>query len=299
MTTITKNFVYDLNHGDNVTDFKISAAAGLRGIIHKASQGTSMKDPAYDRRRGMAKDAGLLWAAYHFNDGSDVKAQVSNFLSAAKPDSNTGMWLDFEDNTTNMSIQDAVIFMKRVEDSIGREAGIYSGNRLKENIGKLSSADFDYLTSRRLWLCQYGNNAILPKGYKEFWLWQFSGDGFGPLPHDFPGIATKNIDLNTFIISEERFVSEWAGKPLGIAKNTQVPVSNTIGLTTTPTGISNVVLNSGNVSANTTVNSNTIANTNINTITFKEIPTPSTPNKAPSLVETILNIIFGLFSNKH
>lgn len=197
------------NH--NQIDFHAVANAGIWGVIHKSSQGRAYRDPTYESRRKKALDAGLLWGAYHFNTGDPVAQQVQNFLASASPDHTTLMVLDYEDNRlSNMSIEQAVQFLKLIEDRLGRIAAIYSGNRLKENIGKLSSEDQDYVRSHRLWLCQYGPKAVLPKGFIAYWIWQYTGDGIGPKPHSIPGIAGDGIDLNAFDGTREQLASTWA-----------------------------------------------------------------------------------------
>ena len=94
--------VVDLYHGDGVTDFAAAYAFGIRGIIHKATQGTDIADPAYAARRKLAADAGLLWGAYHFNSGDDPALQAKHFLSVAEPDATTLLALDFEDINPEM-----------------------------------------------------------------------------------------------------------------------------------------------------------------------------------------------------
>jgi lysozyme len=213
--------VCDIYHGDVVggsgpalAGFKASASAGLWGIIHKSSQGSGYKDASYSMRRKAALSAGLLWGAYHFNDGSNVNTQIDNFFLAAKPDDTTLMCLDFEDNPrSNMDIDMAVDFLHHAEARLGRQLVIYSGNRLKETIGKLSKADQDYVCSHRLWLCQYGPKAKLPSGFKSWWLWQYTGDGVGPTPHSISGITVpggNGIDLNTYAGTQEQLKAEWA-----------------------------------------------------------------------------------------
>lgn len=216
--------VVDIFHGDNVegndckAGFSKAAQAGVWGILHKSSQGASYKDPRYKARRIAAQASGLLWGAYHFNNSDEVADQVINFLDAALPDENTAMYLDFEDNPKgNMSIHEAVSFMKLVEDRIGRECGIYSGNRLKETVKLLSSDEHDYITSRRLWLCQYNSRFVLPAGFSKYYLWQYTGDGLGPPPHYVPGITVpggKGIDLNLFDGTLQQLQDTWAGQPL-------------------------------------------------------------------------------------
>jgi lysozyme len=205
--------VVDISHHNVVKDLKATAAAGVWGVIHKASQGRAYRDPDYAARREAAAAAGMLWGAYHFNTGDDVAAQVANFLRAAKPDNDTLMVLDYEDNRpSQMSINQAIAFLHMVEQKLGRKAAIYSGNRLKETIGGLSPMERDYVLQHRLWLCQYGPKAVLPTGFKTKWLWQYTGDGIGPAPHNVPGIVAGNggIDLNAFDGTRAQLAAAWA-----------------------------------------------------------------------------------------
>lgn len=208
--TITPR-VIDISHHNSVIDFSMVAAAGIWGVIHKASQGRAYIDPEYGVRRIAAEHAGLLWGAYHFNTGDNIASQVAAFLSAARPDDKTLMVLDYEDNRlSQMNIEQAVEFLHLLEQKLGRKAAIYSGNRIKETIGDLSQNDLDYLTSHRLWLCQYGPVAHIPAGFKNYWLWQFTGDGVGPQPHSIPGIAGSGIDINTFTGTRDDLAGSWA-----------------------------------------------------------------------------------------
>lgn len=211
--------VVDIYHGDAVEGsdcvkgFQKAADAGIWGVIHKATQGTTNKDSAYARRRKAAEKVGLLWGAYHFNNGDNVKTQADFFVKTAAPGPETLMVLDFEENKkSNMSIHEAVSFMKIVEDKIGRSCAIYSGNRLKETINELGKDERNYITSKKLWVCQYGPRAVIPKGYKEYFLWQYTGDGIGQKPHYVPGITVPGgigIDLNIFNGTKEELKELW------------------------------------------------------------------------------------------
>lgn len=203
--------VADISHHNMVGDLANTAQAGVWGIIHKATQGAAYADPLYAARRKLALAAGMLWGAYHFNTGDDVRSQVWFFLAHAQPDDKTLMVLDYEDNRlSQMSIFQLVDFCHQIESVLGRKCAIYSGNRLKETIGLLNAGDAAYVTSHRLWLCQYGPKPVLPKGFANWWLWQFTGDGVGPLPHSVSGIVGNGIDLNTFVGSREELISSWA-----------------------------------------------------------------------------------------
>jgi lysozyme len=211
--------VVDTSHHNTVNDLSATAAAGVWGVIHKASQGSHYRDPDYAKRRTMAVKAGLLWGAYHFNDGSDVNAQVDNFLDAAAPDDDTLLVLDYEDVTDargnrlpesrQMSPQEMVEFLRLIEQRTGRKATIYSGNRLKENIGRLSSGDKAYVCQHKLWLCQYGPTAKLPEGFTSYFLWQFTDGHVGPQPHVIAGISGNGIDLNHFDGTHDELLSLW------------------------------------------------------------------------------------------
>lgn len=201
--------VVDMYHGDVVTDFHAVAKAGVKGIIHKATQGAGVTDHAYAERRKMAADAGLLWGAYHFNTGEPVATQVQHFLDAAAPDDHTLMALDFEDNRhSQMSLDQARDFLARIDGALARKAAIYSGNRIKDLLG--SKVD-TFFGAHRLWLAQYGPVARPQKSWAKPWLWQFTGDGIGPPPHAIPGITTHGIDINQYSGEPAKLAADWSG----------------------------------------------------------------------------------------
>lgn len=208
--------VVDTSHHNTVDDLRATAAAGVWGIIHKATQGPGYTDPDYVKRRAMAEDAGLLWGGYHFNDGSDVTAQVNHFLQVVGVDDTTLYVLDFEDNPkSNMTIQNMVKFLRLMEARTGRKCTIYSGNRLKENIHLLFAADRAYVCQHKLWLCQYGPMPKLPLGFARTFLWQFTDGQYGPQPHSIAGISGTGIDLNAFNGTREELTALWSnGSPV-------------------------------------------------------------------------------------
>lgn len=53
--------VVDISHHNKVTNLRATAASGVWGVIHKASQGSGYRDPDYAARRRQAEAAGLLW----------------------------------------------------------------------------------------------------------------------------------------------------------------------------------------------------------------------------------------------
>lgn len=218
--TITPR-VIDISHHNigplkgGAIDFGAVAAAGIWGVICKASEGAGYGDPTYDARRAAIKAAGLLHGAYHFNTGEAVKAQVDRFFDEAEPDESTCMVLDFEKQNVvakgDMSVQQLVVFLHLIEARLGRKAKIYSGNRLRETIAKLGAEDRAYVTSHKLWYCQYNTVANkLPAGFPHYWIWQFTGDGLGAPPHSIAGVKGAGIDLNTFDGTRDELAASWA-----------------------------------------------------------------------------------------
>jgi lysozyme len=202
--------VVDLYHGDEVISFARAKRAGIRGIIHKASEGADIVDPAYAARRQRVLNDGMLWGAYHFGTGADVDDQVNNFLRAAAPDDDTLVALDFESNGQDtMSLDQARQFLTAIETRLGRKAVLYSGDLIKEQLGDQVDPFFG---SHRLWLAEYGPVPRVPASWSQAWLWQYSGDGIGPDPKTVVGIpgAGGGLDCNSYTGSPADLAAEWA-----------------------------------------------------------------------------------------
>jgi len=198
--------VVDLSHHNDVTDFSAVKAAGIAGIIHKATEGVGFTDKLYADRRGRALGVGLLWGAYHFLRPGSTAAQVDFFLKVAAPDTATLLALDHEDE--RVALIDAKEFLLRVEDAVGRKPVLYSGFLIKQQLG--NSID-GYLAAHRLWLAQYGPRPVTPRNWPSAWLWQFTGDGVGPKPHSIPGIVGSGIDINSYEGDAVKLAAEWSG----------------------------------------------------------------------------------------
>ena len=203
--------VVDLAHGDRVTSFADARAAGVIGIIHKATTGATGHDPLYADRRKAAQAAGLLWGAYHWGTAVPVSGQLDNFLKIAAPDASTLVALDFESDPGNqMTINDARQFLEGIETRLGRKAVLYSGNLIKQSLG---DAVDPFFGSHRLWLCQYGNHPKVQASWSTFWLWQYTDGTAGPGPDTVPGLpgdAKGHLDCNHFLGSQDLLKQQWA-----------------------------------------------------------------------------------------
>jgi GH25 family lysozyme M1 (1,4-beta-N-acetylmuramidase) len=214
-----KPVVVDIYHGDAVKSFAAARKAGIHGVIHKATEGRTRSDSAYARRRAKATDAGLLWGAYHFMKPGDPVAQADHFIDTAKPDPKTMMAIDHEHS--GVPLANAITFMQRIEERIGRKVVIYSGALLKEQLRRATAAQKSYLAGRRLWLSHFNARPKWPSIWRAPWLWQFTGEGIGPRPHSIPGMQDK-LDVDSYAGTPDRLAAEWAGEkvaaPAGIGK---------------------------------------------------------------------------------
>jgi len=193
--------VCDFSHWNEITSFDAVRESGVQGVILKFSQGSDYRDPAYAQRASDAVRAGLHLGRYHFGDGSDVQAQVANFLDGWRPDELLA--LDWEDNAdSQMTLDQALEFVLQVQDKTGVDPVLYSGNTLKEAIA--SGGDIMWLQACRLWLAQYGPEPDLPDGWDDYWLWQYTPSG------SVPGV-TGDVDCNDYQGTAEELAAEWAG----------------------------------------------------------------------------------------
>lgn len=200
------NAVIDISHHNGNVDFGKLKQAGIVGVVHKATQGSTDSDPTYNSHRDAAKAAGLLWGAYHFGTDSDGVKQAINFLNVVGDASGTLIALDFESNPTGstMSLEEARAFVTQIQSVTGRFPGLYSGHDIKQALG---SGTDSVLGSCWFWLAQYGPTAVVPQNWKTWTLWQYTDGALGPDPTDIPGVGRFDRDL--FNGSEDQLRAFW------------------------------------------------------------------------------------------
>lgn len=193
------NCVIDISHHQGAVDFRAVAAAGIVGVIHKATAGTAWTDTMYPTNRVKAMDAGLLWGAYHWGSGepNTIAQQAAHFMEYARPDNKTLMALDFEPNVAgghrlgpDMTAAQAIVFASEIQKARGKWPVLYTGLAM--------AGHFPRLPDCPLWWAGYSN---APHGIPNTWptwtLWQYTGDGLGPQPHDVDGIH-GHVDRDKF-----------------------------------------------------------------------------------------------------
>jgi lysozyme len=190
----TSNAVIDISHHNGVVDLTKAGSAGVQGVIHKATQGWKYVDPLYKTNRAAALAAGLMWGAYHFGVGADGAEQADFFLTTVQPDDDTLLVLDFEANTadSSMDLIEARAFVTHLQQNTGHWPGLYAGQYLKELLG--ASPD-PVLSNCWLWLAQYGPTPVVPPGWNDWTMWQYTDGAVGPQPHVVPGFGPCDRDL--------------------------------------------------------------------------------------------------------
>jgi len=193
------NVVVDLSHHNETVDFVKAKAAGIVGVIHKATQGLTYVDKTYASRRIKALDCGLLWGAYHFGVGADGSDQAQFFLDVVQPDDRTLLILDYESNLTGptMSLDQAREFVEHIGESTGRWPGLYSGHLIKEQLGGVRLPDRQF-SKCFLWLAQYAGSKPqnVPPTFRTWTFWQYTDGVHGSTPHRVDGVGL--CDRNKF-----------------------------------------------------------------------------------------------------
>jgi len=173
------NTIIDVNH-DNSLDFAKLQKAGIVAIIHKATEGTTFKDPKYKARKKQAMELGFLWGAYHFSSGGDPIAQVKNFLSVEDAtDPEVLIALDWEESPgADMTLVQARKFVTEVKARTGRFPLVYGANLIRENVTKEDKT----LKNCPLWYARFKDKPIgIPTHtWPTFTLHQYTDGVAGP-----------------------------------------------------------------------------------------------------------------------
>lgn len=188
MTTPRRVDGVDISHHQN-GDLDLAAAkrAGVRWLMHKATEGDTYRDPNYAGRRAQARAAGIPFGAYHFAraERGDAAAEANHFLGYAQPvPGDLRPALDLE-TTEGLSLAElrtwAATFIATVEKATGVKPIIYTPY-------DLGSAALGCI----VWRPRYNNSNTPPA--QRWDVWQFS-NGVAGVPNSVPGLG--HVDLNT------------------------------------------------------------------------------------------------------
>jgi lysozyme len=208
----------DLSHWNAIIGDSYSAAlaslertkeAGIVGLVHKATEGTTYTDDKLKARCDLCRDAGLLFGTYHFlrsgNMGDQVAFYYDQVMSVQKLEGEASKWLwccDYED--PNIPLSDVADFMEQLDAVIGLDIHpvLYTGFALKDKIK--AGQDASRLIKYSLWLAHYASAPTLPEGWDKYFLWQYSDKA------SVPGIVAPT-DVNAYDGTVEELIADWKG----------------------------------------------------------------------------------------
>lgn len=197
--------VLDLSHHNPIPNWDKIRDAGVVGIIHKCTEGSTYVDKTWLTRCGDAMAAGLKVSTYHFmRPGSTPEQQMAFYIAQQDKLMPLGsrVCLDHEDSNVALSyLENCVnwILTKRPDLQIT----IYSGHVIKEQLGDRRS---ETLAKTSLWIAQYttADNPSWPKGTWPTWsLWQWTDS------ETIPGISAP-VDGDRWNGSPEALL-KWFG----------------------------------------------------------------------------------------
>lgn len=199
----------DLSHwqaGINI-DWKKAKAAGVKFVVHKATEGTSYVDPAYASRREEAHANRVLFGAYHFArpELGTARAEAKHFLEHATPRKGELVpMLDLEVNDHGMTKAQLTRWVHNWFQ--------YVFNHSDAKRGFLYT-HFDLDSKPKgvaLWVPRYSNANLAPRipaPYRFARIWQFSNGVYG-VPNYIPGIG--HVDINHVrALFPRRYLRRW------------------------------------------------------------------------------------------
>jgi uncharacterized protein (TIGR02594 family) len=209
MPSNTFTGIIDIYHLNSFT-VASATAAGVTAVIHKASEGTSVKDSKYASRKSSAMAGGLLWGAFHLTNGAKPKKQLDNFLAVEDgSDPSILLALDWEKSNdgTIVDIDGIREFVQLFHDELGRYPVLYGGWTLRDS-PEIVMGD-KLLGNCPLWYQRYSwePKALPVKTWPTYTLWQFADEnrGFGSPPASvLPG-----ADFNRFQGSAAELAKAW------------------------------------------------------------------------------------------
>lgn len=200
--------IIDPFHANTIDWVKLATEPRVVAIIHKSTIGTDKIDPAYFERKREAKQRGYLWGSYHWGVAGNPVGQADFYIDRVNPAADELIALDLEDATSTklMNADEALLFIRRVKERVGRFPILYTNHSSAVLIsGKFRDSDFSHTP---LWYARFkGTVNNFPKGvWPTYTLWQFSSEIKPQLP--VPG-TRSDMDINVFNGPVGKLKAEW------------------------------------------------------------------------------------------
>lgn len=208
MVTAQRIDFVDVSHHNTVTleGLRQARTAGVRGVYHKATEGSSFVDQTYAGRRKLADAAGLPFGAYHFARPAvgDAEAEARHFLAVAKPKPGDLLpALDLE-TTEGLTLPQLRTWAETWCATVAKACG---GRR------PVVYSPYDLRIDGLRWRPRYNDDNRPP--VLTWDVWQFSNGQLGK-PDTVAGLG--RVDLNTFAKGVTMADLTWADKPAPVRK---------------------------------------------------------------------------------
>ena len=187
-------------------DWAEVAKAGILGVIVKATEGTTYKDPDFPDNYNGAIVADLKVATYHFLKHGSVDAQMDHYLNTVNPAAGERLVIDYEDvNLGYADLKAAVAYLRTHAPHC--EISVYGSAKLTDDVRAVGTNAVADMAGTSAWMARYSSSqpAVATNAWPSWAAWQYSQTG------SVPGI-NGDVDLNTFNGSREA-CAQWIGPP--------------------------------------------------------------------------------------
>jgi lysozyme len=164
--------IVDVSHWNKLKSSR-EPESDVVGLIAKATEGMTFVDPTLDEAWAYAREHKLEFGVYHFLRPVNIEAQARHFVKTIAHLDNDNILYVCDWETTRVNPVQAQQFMNIVDGLTKKPCVLYS------NPGTLNAVHLEGLliTRRRLWLAQYAERAVNPKGFLTHWMWQYTDNG--------------------------------------------------------------------------------------------------------------------------
>src|SRR5262245_16875979 len=99
----------DISHHQGFPDFDDVKAAGVLGVIHKATEGSTYVDPNRAENCSNALRAGLAIATYFWIKPGDGRAQAEFYMETIEPQRGERVVIDYEEDGVTLDMLHAAV----------------------------------------------------------------------------------------------------------------------------------------------------------------------------------------------
>ena len=173
----------DVSNWQGNIDYAQVKSAGIEVVYIKASEGTTFKDPYFERNYANAKANGLKVGFYHFVTATNVQSAreqaqfFASVISGKTPDCKLAM--DFEQFRGGISVNEineiSKVFLETVQQLTGKEVVIYSNLNDAQRVFSRELAN-----QYPLWVAYWGSESGLlnsSSNWQNWEGWQYTSRG--------------------------------------------------------------------------------------------------------------------------